>query len=194
MPIGTPEEVAARIAPVLDVADELLLAPPNGLQRSADPCLRGGDRRAPPARRMTGRGSGGDEGVAPASGRNTATSTRADAMANTGRSPSNRSSSNCSSSVTSITSAVRRSPRTVISITSPAAAGRARWSRRSRTSRCPPTRSRSCQRMVDAPAFRDSSPDRVTRATDRRGHAAAGRAHAVEAVGQPDWRRAQRAA
>ena len=31
VPIGTPEEVAARIAPVLDVADELLLAPPNGL-------------------------------------------------------------------------------------------------------------------------------------------------------------------
>src|SRR5262245_33221970 len=29
VPIGTAEEVAARIAPVLDVADELLLAPPN---------------------------------------------------------------------------------------------------------------------------------------------------------------------
>ncbi len=29
--VGTPEEVAARIAPVLDVADQLLLAPPNGL-------------------------------------------------------------------------------------------------------------------------------------------------------------------
>jgi alkanesulfonate monooxygenase SsuD/methylene tetrahydromethanopterin reductase-like flavin-dependent oxidoreductase (luciferase family) len=31
VPVGTPEEVAARIAPVLEVADELLLAPPNGL-------------------------------------------------------------------------------------------------------------------------------------------------------------------
>jgi probable F420-dependent oxidoreductase len=31
VPVGTAEEVAARIAPVLDVADELLLAPPNGL-------------------------------------------------------------------------------------------------------------------------------------------------------------------
>jgi probable F420-dependent oxidoreductase len=31
VPVGTVEEVAARIAPVLDVADELLLAPPNGL-------------------------------------------------------------------------------------------------------------------------------------------------------------------
>jgi alkanesulfonate monooxygenase SsuD/methylene tetrahydromethanopterin reductase-like flavin-dependent oxidoreductase (luciferase family) len=31
VPVGTPEEVAARIAPVLDVADELLLAPPNAL-------------------------------------------------------------------------------------------------------------------------------------------------------------------
>jgi alkanesulfonate monooxygenase SsuD/methylene tetrahydromethanopterin reductase-like flavin-dependent oxidoreductase (luciferase family) len=31
VPVGTPEEVAERIAPVLDVADELLLAPPNGL-------------------------------------------------------------------------------------------------------------------------------------------------------------------
>jgi alkanesulfonate monooxygenase SsuD/methylene tetrahydromethanopterin reductase-like flavin-dependent oxidoreductase (luciferase family) len=31
VPVGTPEEVAERIAPVLEVADELLLAPPNGL-------------------------------------------------------------------------------------------------------------------------------------------------------------------
>jgi alkanesulfonate monooxygenase SsuD/methylene tetrahydromethanopterin reductase-like flavin-dependent oxidoreductase (luciferase family) len=31
VPVGTAEEVAERIAPVLDVADELLLAPPNGL-------------------------------------------------------------------------------------------------------------------------------------------------------------------
>jgi len=31
VPVGTAEEVAARVAPVLDVADELLLAPPNGL-------------------------------------------------------------------------------------------------------------------------------------------------------------------
>ncbi len=35
VPVGTAEEVAARIAPVLDVADELLLAPPNGLPAEA---------------------------------------------------------------------------------------------------------------------------------------------------------------
>jgi alkanesulfonate monooxygenase SsuD/methylene tetrahydromethanopterin reductase-like flavin-dependent oxidoreductase (luciferase family) len=31
VPVGTADEIAARIAPVLDVADELVLAPPNGL-------------------------------------------------------------------------------------------------------------------------------------------------------------------